>query len=353
MTTYPSRHISIRVPWHDTGWDGRVCTFPRLNGACLRLKRIGQERDDDAEEAVAGQFLKDLPQEKWPCCVAERVAFMAPFEYTRIANHPYKKNSEETHGHFAPTPLRHPPYSAAAIPFAWMLREAMEVLGEEHAIDVQAEREPDLGFKTQWVQDHANQKALLDCFAAHLKLEKSLCFFYAKQVPFIEDPGSRRILIGVGRVLHVAPCVEYRYTTDKLTGKLRSVLWERVVQHSIRPDFKDGFILPYHVALEKAATDGDFDPAEIAAFSPEDRLLEFSHASQPVPNPCERPRKRCPDPGSGALSGSIIGLANSGKPVALVRGLGLRFLRSASNWAPLSREPLSRRLATMSILGPS
>jgi hypothetical protein len=207
---------------------------------------------------------------------------MAPFEYTRIANHPYKKNSEETHGHFAPTPLRHPPYSAAAIPFAWMLREAMEVLGEEHAIDVQAEREPDLGFKTQWVQDHANQKALLDCFAAHLKLEKSLCFFYAKQVPFIEDPGSRRILIGVGRVLHVAPCVEYRYTTDKLTGKLRSVLWERVVQHSIRPDFKDGFILPYHVALEKAATDGDFDPAEIAAFSPEDRLLEFSHASQLV-----------------------------------------------------------------------
>ena len=88
MTTCPLRHISIRVPWHDTGWDGRVCTFPRLNGACLRLKRIGQQRDDDAEEAVAGQFLNDLPQEKWPCCVAERVAFMAPFEYTRIANHP-------------------------------------------------------------------------------------------------------------------------------------------------------------------------------------------------------------------------------------------------------------------------
>jgi hypothetical protein len=100
--------LSIRVPWHDTGWDGRVCANPRLNGACLKLKRIGQNRDDAAEEAVAGQSLKDLPQDKWPCCVAERVGFMSPFEYTRIANHPYKETSEDTHGHFAPTPLRHP-----------------------------------------------------------------------------------------------------------------------------------------------------------------------------------------------------------------------------------------------------
>jgi len=36
-TLYPLRHISIRVPWHDTGWDGRVCAKPRLNGACLKL----------------------------------------------------------------------------------------------------------------------------------------------------------------------------------------------------------------------------------------------------------------------------------------------------------------------------
>lgn len=279
---YPLRHISIRVPWHDTGWDGRVCKNPHLNGACLKLKRIGQNRDDAAEQAVAGQTLSDLPENKWPCCVPERMAFMAPFEYTRTANHPYKRTSEDTHGHFTPTPLRHPPYSASAVPFAWMLRESMEVLGEEHALDVQAEREPKLGFKTQWIQDHANQRALLDCFAGHLKPEESLCFFYAKQVPFVEDTGARRILIGVGRLLNVAPCVEYHYTLKDLKGKLRSVLWERVIQHSIRPDFKDGFLLPYHAAIEKAENDPDFDPTAIVAFSPDDRLLEFSHTAQLV-----------------------------------------------------------------------
>lgn len=279
---YPLRHVSIRVPWHDTAWDGRVCAQPRLNGACLKLKRISQTRDDAAEEAVAGQLLKDLPEDHWPCCIPERMAFMAPYEYTRIGKHPYNRGPETSHGHFAPTPLRHPPYSAPAVPFSWMLRERMESLAEEQALDVRAEREPDLGFRTQWVQDHANQTALLDCFTAHIKPQESLCFFYAKQVPFVEDSGTSRILIGAGRVLHGAPAQEYLYTTKDLRGKLRSVLWERMIQHSIRPDFKDGFLLPYHAAIEKAAADADFDPATIAAFSPDDRLLEFSHASQLV-----------------------------------------------------------------------
>lgn len=280
--TLPLRHISIRVPWHDTAWDGRVCANPSLNGACLKLKRIAENRDDAAEEEVAGRSLKELPQEKWPCCVEERVGFMAPFEYTKTKNHPYNRSPDCAHAHFAPTPLRHPTYSAAAIPFAWMLKEEMARLGEEHALDVQAEREPDLGFDYDWVQDHQNQRALLDCFADHLRPEASLCFFYAKKVPFVEDYGARRILIGVGRVRHVAPCVEYHYTTKNLNGKLRSVLWERMVQHSIRPDFKDGVLLPYHDALKKAVEDPEYDPAEIAAFTPEDRLLEFSHVSQLV-----------------------------------------------------------------------
>ncbi|MCK6477975.1 MAG: ATP-dependent RecD-like DNA helicase [Phycisphaerales bacterium] len=278
----PLRHISIRVPWHDTAWDGRVCAKPALNGACLRLKGIGLARDDGAEEAVATKSLNILPREQWPCCVGERATFMAPFELVQSKVHPYSWKEDGKHAHFAPTPLRHPPYSAPAVPFSWMLAESAEQLAAEHALDVLPDREPDLGFKTQWLQHRDNQKALSDCFCAHIKPNESLVFFYAKHVPFVEDAGGRRIIIGVGRVLHVGPCVEYEYNTKDLKDKLRSVLWERLVQHSIRPDFKDGFILPYHAALEKAATDPGFDPATIAAFSPEDRLLEFSHASQLV-----------------------------------------------------------------------
>jgi len=262
--------------------DGRVCRAPRLNGACLKLKGISKVRDDDAEESIAGTSIKDLPQAKWPSCIVERAGFMAPFEYVREADHPYNRGPETAHGHFKRTPLRHPPYSAAAIPFAWMLRERMETLGEEHDLDVQADREPDLGFETPWVQEYLNQTALLDCFAGHLKPEQSLCFFYAKQVPFVEDSAGIRILVGVGRVLHIGTAQEYAYNTKNLNGKLRAMLWERMIQHSIRPDFQNGFLLPYHAAVDKAAEDLNFDPAEIAAFSPADRITEFSYASQLV-----------------------------------------------------------------------
>lgn len=54
---------------------------------------------------------------------------MAPFEVVPMANHPYNRGPEKSHGHFKETPLRHPPYSAAAVRFEWLLSEAMTTLG--------------------------------------------------------------------------------------------------------------------------------------------------------------------------------------------------------------------------------
>ena len=53
-TPFPLRHISVRVPWHDTGWDGHFCRFPAGNASCLILKRIRGSRNNDFEIAHAG-----------------------------------------------------------------------------------------------------------------------------------------------------------------------------------------------------------------------------------------------------------------------------------------------------------
>jgi hypothetical protein len=260
---FPLRHLSIRVPWHDNGWNGTVCRAPKLNSACLKLKRIANERKDDYEQAVAGRSIQELSGPFLPCCIDERAMFMAPFEYTKIANHPYAKSSPDTHGHFAPTPLRHPPYSAACIPFRWFFRVSMERMACEYGLDLDQQREPELPFETIWVQERDNHVALLNGFFGHVQPQKSLCFFYAKEVPFVEKFG--RVLIGVGRVVHIGDPKEYEYQRK---GPLRSMLWERMVQHSIRPGFEDGFLLPYHAAIELAKARSDFDPAEVAAMAP-------------------------------------------------------------------------------------
>ena len=48
----PLRHLSVRIPWHDGGWTGKVCSKPRDNASCMFLPRI-QTKDVEFEEANA------------------------------------------------------------------------------------------------------------------------------------------------------------------------------------------------------------------------------------------------------------------------------------------------------------
>ena len=102
---YPTLHLSIRVPWHDSRWRGTICQHPRNNTACIRLKNISDAKDDEREEENKGESIKDFMPSDYPPCVKERATFMAPFAFERFHEHPYTKTSPDTHAHFAPTHL--------------------------------------------------------------------------------------------------------------------------------------------------------------------------------------------------------------------------------------------------------
>src|SRR5687767_12844982 len=99
---YPLRHISVRVPWHDSGWIGTVCRAPQLNGACAKLKGIATAKKDELELPIAGKSLDELPREQWPCCVHERATFMASFEMEQLIEHALANSSPKHYGHFQP-----------------------------------------------------------------------------------------------------------------------------------------------------------------------------------------------------------------------------------------------------------
>jgi ATP-dependent exoDNAse (exonuclease V) alpha subunit len=66
------------------------------------------------------------------------------------------------------------------------------------------------------------------------------------------------------------------------------MMWERPIQHSIRPDknnpghFIGGIVLPYHEILELAANDASLDAAEFLACAPDEARAQFSYASEHV-----------------------------------------------------------------------
>ena len=280
--SFPVRHVSVRVPWHDNGWDGSVCVAPQNNLACLKLRRIAEKKDETTEAEFAGRHFNDLRTEDLPPCVTERVSFMSPRGFSRSHDHPYRWDDNGPHGHLRPTPVNYIPYAAPAVPFRWMMKESFPELQDHYPLgEVSEDREPALEFDTSWWQDYRNHTALLETFWRHVEADVSLVFFYTKQVPLVEDVPGRRVLVGVGRVKSIGGLVEYQYEGTP-EGKLRSMLWERMLGHSIRPDFGDGFLLPYHEAWEKSRDGEAFDPAEIVAFAPEHRFTEFSYATEHV-----------------------------------------------------------------------
>ena len=148
------RHVSVRVPWHDNGWNGRVCLDARANSACLAIKRNAANRDDAFEAANAGKCFSEL--EMVPPCLAERGAFLSPRELPLTSRLDYSKYSEH-HTHILPGVVPVPAYGGTLTPFRWMLRESAWEIAEEHGLDVEESREPQEGqaptliVKTPWV----------------------------------------------------------------------------------------------------------------------------------------------------------------------------------------------------------
>src|SRR5437868_1988584 len=92
-------HLTIRVPWHDSHWNGAVCTTPSLNSFCATLDRI-RESKSDSEDALAGRSFDKLTHAELPPCKAESGFFMSPRPWVREFGHPYAdiKKCADTHG---------------------------------------------------------------------------------------------------------------------------------------------------------------------------------------------------------------------------------------------------------------
>jgi len=307
----PIQHITIRVPWHDNGWQGTFCRNACNNTSCTILPRIASGRNDDYETKHAGESIERLDQNHFPPCVNEHGTIMAPFPQSQLKIHPYTETSPRTHSHFAPTPYTIPPYSAAAVPFRWMLKEEAEGNNkrgitsrvETLQLDYSAEREPKLDFETSWIQEGTNQCVVLDTFFSAAKPDKSLIFFYAKRTPLAED--ARRVIIGVGRVKTIGAPTEYRYVDgSRSQGKMGGYLWERNIEHSIRPKEGDGFLLPYQQLLTLAEQDDSIDPTACTAFAPDEYVENYSYGTELLPQ-----------------DGAIASLLTLEKAIKAMRGL--------------------------------
>ncbi|MCX6952956.1 MAG: AAA family ATPase [Verrucomicrobia bacterium] len=245
------------------------------------LEGIRNDRDDDWEDTNCSKQVETLGG-KLPPCIKERGAFMSPRTIpVEMAHKLAYPNSY--FGHMLPVEMVLPAYSANAVPFRWTNRRELEPMAALMDFGYDLGREPakeTTGFESAWVLNPENQSDCLETFFSAFRPEKTLCFFYAKHVPFVEAQG--RVIVGVGFLSKpVPPLKEFNYE-DPNNPPIRGYLWDRPISHSIRPDFKNGFLLPYHQLLAAAENNPSIDLEEYAAFAPADRTTEFSYVSEHV-----------------------------------------------------------------------
>ena len=276
------QHLSVRIAWHDSGWNGTVCLRPSSNPYCLDLDRIRKGRDDPAEDRIAGQAFADLAPDRQPPCIAESGAFMNPMTWFRRFEHPYAglPDTRHSHGHLRPTMVKVPPYSTFAVPFAWMLRGNAEKIEQRLPDQLPPDDEPP--FPSPWVFRADRQRQLTDAIFRQIAPGRSLVLFYTKSGHPLGDH-INRLVIGIGHISNLGGIIEY----DTAPGGPTYPMWDRLVSHSIRPDGANGLLLPYHDYLRPTG-DREEDArrrdllSQITVVPDHGQIMQFSYGSEAV-----------------------------------------------------------------------
>ena len=170
-----------------------------------------------------------------------------------------------------------PPYSTFVVPFNWMLVGSQERIDE--MLPEPLPHDGGAPFPSPWVFSNERQEALSELFFSRLTPSESLVFFYTKNGHPLNESISR-LVVGVGRIKKLHKLIRY-----ESVGDTTYPLWDRLFEHSIRPDGHDGFILPYHDYLESTG-----DPTEdarrlellneIAVVPEHSQIVAFSYAGE-------------------------------------------------------------------------
>jgi ATP-dependent exoDNAse (exonuclease V) alpha subunit len=253
-------HLSVRLAWHDRGWDGHICNAPRLNTSCVVHDYIRVAREDDKEAAVAGKHIAQLKGWRPPC--ARDIGPWSPRGYATVHHDPLERNFLED------VPEEIPAYANTPSPYRWLREENFREVCDAELLTL---RGPDRAEKTHgWVQEPDRQKVLLETFWSNLEPKRSLVFYYLRPgVPLDED--ARRVIVGVGRIASVGPQVYFG--NNKPDGEPYPI-WSRAITQNY-PD--EGFRLPYQEYLAAG-----HDPSNIVCRLPNGLIPYFSFVAEHV-----------------------------------------------------------------------
>lgn len=217
MTT----HLTLRLAWHNDGWNGRICQNPAKNTYCVGCssypgEMIRETRDLEWEKRHAGRKFSEL--DKPAACMYSGSAFAE--EGCEVLAEPPEFFKDDTQTKYWTLP----PATACTWPYEAMYNRDDIKIGNRYDYDK----------RLQYSEEH---------FAA-VENNKSLVFYYANYSnPLSDDESPRYLLVGVARIKSVASTLYYDGCSQETLERYKGFIWQRGVS-SHYPE--QGVRLPYH-----------------------------------------------------------------------------------------------------------
>jgi len=224
-------HISVRLAWHDSGWNGRICKNPKANAYCIGPHSypgdlIALERNLDWEEKFKGRSCLEVYKEieKIPPCCYSINAFGREEIYAKSEPPNFFQDNTKT------KIWKLPPASVCIWPYEEMYKEEV--------------KNPNGTYNYE-----ERLKAAREYFSK-LEPNKTLIFYYANYSnPFSEDDQKRYVVVGVSRLKKIGEELFYEGCSEQTKRKFAGgFIWQRVLTSSYP---EEGLRIPYHIYLDK------------------------------------------------------------------------------------------------------
>ena len=220
-----STHLTLRLAWHNDGWNGRVCQKPAKNTYCVGCSSypgelIREQRDLTWEKKHAGELFKDL--DKPAACMYSGSTF-SEHPSDVLADPPeFFKDDTQTKQWTIPAA------TACTWPYDAMYNKD----------DIRDGNRYDYGKRLKYSEEHFSE----------IEPHKSLVFYYTNYSnPVSDNENSCYLLVGVARIKEVGPTMYYDGCSEGTLERYKGFIWQRAVS-SHYP--KQGVRLPYHLYID-------------------------------------------------------------------------------------------------------
>jgi exodeoxyribonuclease V alpha subunit len=227
-------HITVRLAWHDDGWNGRICKNPQKNVHCVGChsypgEMIREQRDIDWEKTVAGQKFSNL--DRIPACMYSGSAFSD--DVSKASAEPPSFFNDESQ----PVKWDMPSATACTWPYDVMFN------GE--------------GIKKNGKYDNTQRFMHAKAHFDKVECAKSLVFYYANYSnPFTTEEKNQYVLVGISRVKSIGEPRYYLNCSEETKQRYHNgYVWQREVTNNYP---EEGIRLPYHLYKDDLETANKF-----------------------------------------------------------------------------------------------